>query len=70
MRIPVGSTVKLSGKFLRDTGQVIGGEGCKRWTTVECGCGLCLGGSYVAVNEDSGWGSARHINTSNLILAS
>jgi hypothetical protein len=30
-----GVRVRLSGKFLRDTGQAVGGEGSKVWTVLE-----------------------------------
>jgi len=32
---PVGTKVRLTGKFLRNTGQIAGGEGGARWLTVE-----------------------------------
>ena len=44
----VGSRVRLSGKFLRSTGLVVGQ---KNWTVVACDCGLCRSGNHCAVNE-------------------
>ena len=57
-----GTTVRLTGSFLRSTGQVAGGEGGKRWTVVECPCRSCddrawnsaHGGALVALNEPHG----------------
>ncbi len=48
---PFGSKVRLTGIFLRNTGQIAGGEGQSRWLTVECPCRLCEKGDFVAVNE-------------------
>lgn len=42
---PVGTKVRLTGKFLRDTGQQRGGEGASVWTVVGGS------GSFVQVNE-------------------
>jgi hypothetical protein len=40
VRPPVGSKVRLTGYFLKSTGQVKGEEGAKRWTVVaDCGFG-------------------------------
>ena len=49
--VPVGARVKLTGVFLKNTGQRVGGEGAKVWTTVEHECSLCAGGRFVAVDE-------------------
>ena len=46
-----GTRVRLTGKFLASTGQTTGGDGPSRWLTVDCGCGLCSGGRYVATDE-------------------
>ncbi len=46
-----GTKVRLTGYFLAATGQIKGGEGSSRWLTVDCLCGLCEGGGFVAVNE-------------------
>lgn len=32
--VPVGARVKLTGVFLKNTGQVVGGEGAKVWTVI------------------------------------
>lgn len=62
--VPVaGTVVRLTGKFLAQTGQQRGTEGTSRWTVVDCTsgaidkyeagspCGLCRGGQHVATNE-------------------
>jgi hypothetical protein len=56
---PAGTKVRLTGYFLKCTGQVKGGEGGKRWTVLApyaCGfgpfnCG-CEDGHLVAVDEE------------------
>ena len=49
----VGDKVRLTGKFLRNTGQVAGGEGQSRWKVVDHGyCSLCMR-DFVAVDERS-----------------
>lgn len=66
-----GDRVKLTGTFLRNTGQVVGGEGRKVWTVVECGCGLCAR-THVAVDDfmtfldDDGNPLRRHFHCGNL----
>lgn len=40
-RYPVGTRIRLTGKFLRSTGQMTGGEGQSIWVVRECTCGLC-----------------------------
>lgn len=49
--IAVGDRFSLTGRFLRSTGQVLGGEGPSVWTRVECDCGLCAGGGHIASDE-------------------
>ncbi len=63
-----GTRVRLTGDFLRNTGQIAGGEGLSRWTTVLCTCGLCKTGRFVAVDEPStdDPNRSRHINAGNL----
>jgi len=48
-----GTKVRLTGVFLRNTGQMTGDEGRKRWTVQSCECGLCKCGKpgFVAVDE-------------------
>ena len=66
-KLQVGDRVKLTGKFLKNTGQRTGGEGQSVWTVVECSCKLCARGEFVAVNETSFYGEgARHFNAANL----
>jgi len=67
--------VRLTGVFLRDTGQIAGGEGQNVWQVAECSCSLCSEWEgpnampLVAVNERGGgprqvaW---RHIAAVNL----
>lgn len=50
-RVPVGARVKLTGVFLKNTGQRVGGEGEARWTVVACDCSMCAGGRFVALDE-------------------
>jgi hypothetical protein len=46
-----GTRVRLTGYFLKATGQQAGGEGHKRWTVMPCGCELCRSGRFVAIDE-------------------
>lgn len=46
-KINVGDTVRMTGKFLRNTGQQVGGEGKKRWTVKD------IQGSFAVVDEDA-----------------
>lgn len=64
----VGTRVRLTGEFLRNTGQIAGGEGQSKWTTVACSCGLCQGGRFVAVDQPSTDDPtrSRHIHAGNL----
>ena len=54
VRPPVGTKVRLTGKYLQSTGQQAGGEGTSVWLTVDCGkdsgCN-CDPWFSVAVNE-------------------
>jgi hypothetical protein len=52
-RFDVGARVQLTGQFLRNTGQMLGGEGLSVWTVVACSCSLCATGRFVATNEPS-----------------
>lgn len=47
-----GTTVKLSGKFLKNTGQHLGHAGLDRWVVQECPCSGCKNGQLVATNEE------------------
>ncbi len=52
-RIPApGTKVRFTHTFLHNTGQQVGGEGSKVFTTLECPCRLCkMVGDFVAVDE-------------------
>lgn len=52
-RLNIGDPVKLTGSFLRSTGQIVGGEGQSTWIIVACDCALCKSDRFVAVNEPS-----------------
>ena len=75
-----GDHVKLSGRYLVNTGQRKGGEGQKTWTVQACVCELCAARSHVAVDEPiaGAWFTAeelaacpglawRHVTTANLV---
>ena len=47
-----GTKVQLSGRFLRSTGQQLGGEGQSKWIVEECPCRICQTGDYLATNEE------------------
>jgi hypothetical protein len=69
--IPVGARVRLTGRFLRNTGQIAGGEGNRVWKVVPCQCDLCAGKRFVAVDEKSVYhpdepAQPRHIASANL----
>ena len=63
-----GQRVRLTGDFLRNTGQQVGGEGFSRWIVQLCPCRLCKDGRYVATNERSydNPDRPRHIAAGNL----
>jgi len=46
-----GARVRLSGKFLANTGQRTGGEGGSVWTVQACSCELCASGRFVCTKE-------------------
>ena len=69
----VGQRVRLTGEFLHNTRQ-IAGEGQSKWVVRLCGCGLCTGSDFVAVDQpmeqltgpERFTGGDRHINFHNL----
>ena len=67
---PAGTLVKLTGDFLRNTGQQASSEGKRRWTVLECTCGLCRSGRHVAVDQrlppEMQAGEWRHFAFANL----
>lgn len=69
MRLQTGDRVRLTAAFLRNTGQIVGGEGHAVWTVVPCDCGLCKGGRFVAVDQPSSDDPIknRHILAANLV---
>ncbi len=50
-KYPPGTRVRLTGKFLRSTGQMAGGEGLSKWVVQECDCRLCKGGDFVRTDQ-------------------
>jgi hypothetical protein len=50
-RYPVGTRIRLTGKFLRSTGQAVGGEGQSVWIVRECPCSLCKR-DFVCSNQE------------------
>lgn len=67
-----GTRVRLTGEFLRSTGQYAGAEGRTLFVVADCGCGLCATGPFVAVNSRSAWwqgGAERHLHYGNLEAA-
>lgn len=78
-RFQVGDRVRLTGAFLRNTGQTAGGEGQARWTVQACKCSLCADGRFILTDQprqDDGMFTAeeiarephlqfRHVNASN-----
>lgn len=71
--IPAGARVRMTGEFLRNTGQIAGGEGQRVWTVRKCKCELCSSGRFVSVDErsicaweDEGKIHWRHIAIGNL----
>lgn len=50
-----GDKVRLTGKYLRNTGQYKGSEGMARWIVQACKaatpCRMCAGGVYILTNE-------------------
>ena len=70
-----GSRVRFTGVFLKNTGQIAGGEGTKTWTIVRCDCGCeddpaDYQGRLVAVDEKTALDPERqrHIATFNLLV--
>ena len=50
-RFNVGDRVRLTGAFLRSTGQIAGGEGTSVWIVQACPCRGCADGRLVLTNE-------------------
>ena len=51
-RMVPGVTVRLSGTFLKNTGQRLGSAGLDRWVVQACPCESCTTGCTVATNEE------------------
>jgi hypothetical protein len=80
-RFAVGDEVRLTGAFLKSTGQQTGVEGRLTWIVQACPCRLCADGRFVLTDqprEDDGMFTAeeiarephlqyRHINAGNLV---
>lgn len=52
-----GDKIRLTGKFLKNTGQRTGREGRKSWIVVACDCDLCATGGFVYTDELSEHGT-------------
>lgn len=63
--IEVGSYVRKTGVFLRNTGQLAGSDTV--WRVIACDCGLCRDG-YIATDEKSAFGGQLHILRANVEL--
>jgi hypothetical protein len=50
-RIEPGTKVRLTGKFLANTGQTRGGEGASKWQVLPCQCRPCVAGDWIAIDE-------------------
>jgi hypothetical protein len=75
-----GDKVKLTGEFLRNTGQVTGEDGLSVWTVTACKCELCNTGRFVATDQNANTGmlatadhlaeadpaTLRHLNVGNI----
>jgi len=62
-----GERVRLTAKFLRNTGQFTGPEPLSVWTIQACKCELCKTGRFVATDQaDPEDGTARHVNAVTL----
>ena len=49
----IGDRVRLTGAFLRSTGQIAGGEGRSVWTVqAHPGCRLCADNRFVLTDEE------------------
>jgi len=57
--IVVGSRVRLTGKFLRSTGQIAGGEGLSRWIVLD------IRGSFAVVDEKTSTGKSGYEDLSD-----
>lgn len=68
-RMVPGVKVRLSGQFLRSTGQYTSSEARKVWTVQECPCRSCKakdGFTTVAVNETKDKDDLRYFSTEEL----
>lgn len=78
-RFAVGDRIRLTGAFLKSTGQIAGGEGQAVWTVHACPCRLCAEGRFVLTDQPSTEEYTpeeyarephlryRHINTANVV---
>ena len=60
-RPPVGSRVRYTGVFLRNTGMMTGSAGQAVFEVLSCDCTLCQQGEHVRINDD------RHIHIGNVV---
>lgn len=66
-RLQPGTLFRLTGKFLRSTGQERGGEGMSKWTVQPCTCAPCERGDWVMSDEwDADYDCFRHFARGNI----
>lgn len=67
-KFSIGDHVRLTGEFLRNTGQYSGRETLSVWIVRACDCELCKRGDFVCTNEGSSFEGIefRHIRIENL----
>lgn len=62
-----GDRFKLTGAFLKKTGQQVGPEGQSVWVAQSCACNGCQRGSFVLSDQESYDGIGyRHFGTANI----
>lgn len=57
--------MRLTGEFLKNTGQQVGEEGQKVFVVQDCACSLCGTCRFVLVN-DPVWCEERHLAIGNI----
>jgi hypothetical protein len=62
----VGSKVRLTGSFLRSTGQFAGPEGQARWIVQACACRMCATGRFIRTDQQKSAESLRDYTAEEL----